>query len=53
MFPVLEYCEKRIGKREDIYQNRYAGFLAERLLTIFLNENRQYTVAIADKKFIE
>ncbi|MBR6486575.1 MAG: DUF4422 domain-containing protein [Lachnospiraceae bacterium] len=53
MFPVLEYCVKRIGKREDIYQNRYAGFLAERLLTIFLNENRQYTVAIADKKFIE
>lgn len=53
MFPILEYCERKIGQREDVYQNRYVGFLAERLLSIFLEKNSEYRVAIADKTFIE
>jgi len=53
LFPILQYCEDRIGQKDDIYQNRYPGFLAERLLTVFLENNRQYKVAVAKKHFIE
>lgn len=53
LFDILEYCEERIGLKADNYQNRYIGFLAERLLTIFLTYNGQYKVAIAPKHFIE
>ena len=53
IFPILEYCEKKIGKKEDTYQNRYIGFLAERLLSIFLEKNDYLKVAIADKTFLE
>ncbi len=53
VFPVLKHCEEMIGSKEDVYQNRYVGFLAERLLSIFLEKNSEYTVAIADKHFIE
>ena len=53
VFPVLEYCEKKIGVKEDAYQNRYVGFLAERLLSIFIEENNKYKVVIADKTFLE
>ena len=53
IFPILEKCEKLIGSKEDVYQNRYVGFLAERLLSIFLTRNSEYKVAIADKHFIE
>lgn len=53
LFPILQFCEDRIGQKEDPYQNRYPGFLAERLLTVFLEHNRQYKVAIARKHFIE
>ena len=53
IFPILEYCESKIGQREDVYQNRYVGFLAERLLSIFLEKNSEYRVAVAEKTFIE
>lgn len=53
LFPILQFCEDRIGQKNDLYQNRYPGFLAERLLTIFLEHNRQYKVAVARKHFIE
>ena len=53
IFPILEYCEKKIGTKEDTYQNRYIGFLAERLLSIFLEKNEYLKVAIADKTFLE
>ena len=53
LFSILGYCEKRINVKEDIYQNRFAGFLAERLFTIFLTHNKQYKVYIAKKHFIE
>lgn len=53
LFPILSYCEEKIGIKADSYQNRYIGFLAERLLSIFLEHNRQYKLAIAQKHFIE
>lgn len=53
LFPVLFRCEEIIGEKEDAYQNRYAGFLAERLLTVYLVHNKQYRVVVADKHFIE
>ncbi len=53
LFSILFYCEEKIGVKTDSYQNRYIGFLAERLLTIYLSHNRQYKLAIARKHFIE
>lgn len=53
LFPILEKCEERIGNKEDAYQNRYIGFLAERLLTVFLEKNQHLRVAVSDKHFIE
>lgn len=52
-FPILSYCEEKIGTKADSYQNRYIGFLAERLLTIYFVHNRQYKLAVARKHFIE
>lgn len=54
LFPILFYCEEKIGQKEDNYQNRYIGFLAERLLTVFFIHNQdRYKIAIAKKHFIE
>ena len=53
LFAILSYCEQKIGVKEDSYQNRYIGFLAERLLIIYLTYNKQYKTAIAPKHFIE
>lgn len=53
IFPILKRCEELIGYKDDIYQNRYIGFLAERLLSIFLEHNTDYNVAIVDKHFFE
>lgn len=53
LFPLLQYCENKIGIKSDSYQNRYIGFLAERLLTVFFEHNRQYKLAIAGKHFLE
>ena len=39
LFPILEYCEIKCGKKSDKYQNRYIGFLAERLLSIYFIHN--------------
>lgn len=53
IFPILNKCERLIGAKEDVYQNRYIGFLAERLLTIFLMKNTYLKVAVADKTFLD
>lgn len=53
LFPILEYCEKKIGKKENTYQNRYVGFLAERLLSIYVLHNQdRYKIVHAKKKFL-
>ncbi len=53
LFPILLCCEDKIGERQDAYQGRYLGFLAERLMTIFFEHHKgEYKTAIAKKHFI-
>ncbi len=53
MFPIVFACEKRIGTKEDTYQNRYPGFLSERLLNVFLYEHRnKYNIYVANKRYL-
>lgn len=53
MFPVIDAAASHGGRREDPYQNRYPGFLAERLLTLFFEMHRgRYRVVYADKNFL-
>ncbi|MBR5316794.1 MAG: DUF4422 domain-containing protein [Lachnospiraceae bacterium] len=53
LFKILEYCENKIGSKDDVYQNRYVGFLAERLLTIYIAKHTELKVKMAHKHFIE
>lgn len=53
LFPILFVCAEHSGEREDLYQNRYPGFLAERLMTFFFEKNReQIKIVYADKEFL-
>ncbi len=53
LFPILFICAEHGGEREDAYQNRYPGFLAERLMTFFFEKNRdKYKIVYADKGFL-
>lgn len=53
LFPILMICAKHGGEREDNYQNRYPGFLSERLITFFFEKNREkYKIVYADKNFL-
>lgn len=53
LFKLLEYCENYVGSKDDVYQNRYVGFLAERLLTIYIAKHTELKVKVAHKHFIE
>lgn len=53
LFPILSYCERSCGVKEDTYQMRYIGFLAERLMSVyFLHHREEYKIAHARKHFI-
>lgn len=53
LFPILGYCEEYCGEKEDAYQKRYIGFLAERLLSVyFLHHESDYKIVHARKHFI-
>ena len=53
LFPLLFQVAEHRGQREDPYQNRYPGFLSERLITFFIEKNREkYRVVYADKNFL-
>ncbi len=53
LFPILFYVAECGGHKEDPYSNRYPGFIAERLITFFLEKNRnQYKLVYADKNFL-
>lgn len=53
MFPLIFACAENGGKREDTYQNRYPGFLSERLMTFYFEKNRdKFRVVYADKNFL-
>ena len=54
LFPIIFICAEHGGEREESYQNRYPGFLSERLMTFFFEKNREkYRVVYADKNFLE
>lgn len=54
MFPILNAVTAQGGIKEDTYLNRYAGFLSERLMTLFFEKNRdRYRIAYADKNFLK
>lgn len=53
LFPILFACEKRIGVKMDRYQGRYAGFLAERLMTIYFMTHKEYKIVHCRKHFME
>lgn len=54
MFPMVFEIEKKIGDLPDLYQNRYAGFCTERLITLYFLYNKQnWRITHADKIFIE
>lgn len=54
LFPIIFVCAEHGGERKDAYQNRYPGFLAERLISFFFEKNRdRYKVTYADKNFLK
>lgn len=53
LFPILDYCNKKCGIKENPYQNRYVGFMGERLLSIyFLHNEEKYKIVHATKTFL-
>lgn len=53
MFPILDAVTEHGGVKTDSYQNRYAGFISERLITLYFYKNRnRYKIAYVDKCFI-
>lgn len=53
MFPIVFAVAENGGTFDDSYQNRYPGFVSERLITYFFEKNRdKYNVVYADKNFI-
>lgn len=53
LFPILFEVVSQIGVLEDAYQNRYPGFLAERLISFYFYEHSdKYKVVYADKNFL-
>ena len=53
LFPLLDAVVEHGGQKEDIYLNRYPGFLSERLLSYFFEKNRdKYRLVYADKNFL-
>lgn len=53
MFPILFEVADMNGSFQDRYQNRYPGFLSERLISFFFELHRdKYKVVYADKNFL-
>lgn len=53
LFPILFRVAEHIGQKENPYQNRYPGFLSERLLTFYVERHREkYHMVYADKNFL-
>ena len=54
LFPMLLELADEMGTIDDAYQNRYPGFLSERLLTYFFETKReQLKIVYADKNFLQ
>ena len=54
LFPILFYCEEKCNRKTDSYQNRYIGFLSERLMSIyFLYNEDNLKIVHAQKRFLQ
>ena len=54
LFPILFAVARHGGTKEDHYDNRYPGFLSERLITFFFEKNRdRYNMVYSDKNFLD
>jgi len=53
LFPILFTVAEHVGQKKDPYQNRYPGFISERLISFFFEKHRdRYSIAFADKNFL-
>lgn len=53
LFPILFYVADKGGIEEDNYQNRYPGFISERLISYYFEKNRSnFKVVYSDKNFL-
>lgn len=53
LFPIIFAAAEHGGVRNDSYQNRYPGFLSERLITYYFEKHRdKYKVVYCDKNFL-
>jgi len=53
LFPILFQVAANGGEKAARYQNRYPGFLSERLISFFFEKNRKrYRSVYADKNFL-
>ncbi len=53
LFPILFKVTDKIGQMADSYQNRYPGFLSERLISYwFYHKRNVLKVVYADKVFL-
>lgn len=53
MFPILFAVAAHGGERDDAYQNRYPGFVSERLITYYFESRRdRFRVVYANKNFL-
>ncbi len=53
LFPIIFAAAENGGIRDDNYQNRYPGFLAERLITYYFEKHTdKYKIVYCDKNFL-
>ena len=53
MFSIVMEVERRVGELRETYYNRYAGFVTERLITLyFIHNKRGWRIAHVEKVFI-
>ncbi|MCI6655458.1 MAG: DUF4422 domain-containing protein [Clostridium sp.] len=53
MFPILDAVVAACGSEKDSYENRYPGFLSERLITYYFAVHEdEFNVVYADKNFL-
>lgn len=53
LFPILDYCEANCKAKMDKYQNRFLGFLAERLMSVyFIHHKNQWKIVHCKKNFL-
>ena len=53
LFPILFEIVELNGSLEDRYQNRYPGFLSERLMSYYFDKHKnEYNIVYADKTFL-